>query len=128
MAGTYHLIHHNANYASRRVRCQEGGQYHRHKTHLEESVRSVCGKTLVRNRDKFCNVGIAEPSWDKDWCHDCVRAFPWTEQARKLWLGIHGIETHDNDAWEEWLRTPDGKAVWPGLAESVSAEADTSAA
>ena len=66
MPGTYHIIHANARYATRRVRCYETGRYHRHKTHEEESVSSVCGRTLVSRRDQFCNIGIADPNWKYD--------------------------------------------------------------
>jgi len=112
MPGTYHIIHANADYSSRRVRCYESGRYHRHKTHVEEYVRAVCGTELIRNRDKFCNIGIATPSWDYDWCHKCVRAFPWKDGARKQWQA-KGIETIPAESWADWLETPEGEYAKP---------------
>ena len=98
MSGSYHIIHHHARY-------------------IEESVLAVCGKTLVKGRDDCCNISAATPDWSYDWCHDCVKAFLWNENARKLWREKHGIETLDRDSWERWLHTPKGRAVFPWLSE-----------
>ena len=97
MLGTYHIIHANARYATGRVQCYETGRYHRHKTHEEKSVPSVFGRTLVSGRDQFCNIGISNPSWKNDWCHDCVRAIPWTDEARNIWKE-KGIDTLDSSS------------------------------
>ena len=86
MPGTYHIIHENARFTTKRVRCYGTGRNHRHKTHLEESVSAACGKILVSGRNQFCSIVIADPNWKYDWCHDCVRAFPWPDVARRLWL------------------------------------------
>ena len=92
MPGTYHIIHANARYATRWVPCYETGRYHRHKTHKEQYVPSLCGGTLVEGRDQFCNAIIANPDWNYDWCHGCVRVLPWTDDARGKWLR-KGIDT-----------------------------------
>ena len=92
MPGNYHIIHADANYVAMRVPCEEGGPYHQHQTHTEEVVASVCGVTLATKGDDFCSIDIADPNWNHDWCHDCVRSFPWTAEARRLWLE-KGIDT-----------------------------------
>ena len=99
MPGTYHIIHANARFAMKRVRCYGTGQSHRHKTHLEESVPAACGKILVSGRDQFCNIGIANPYWNHDWCHECVRVFPWTDDAKRLWLkkGVKFLDADQED-------------------------------
>ena len=94
MPGTYHIIT-AVGYAKQRVSCYQTGPGHRHKSHIEESAPSACGRTVVQGRDQFCNISIANPRWDYDWCHDCVRAFSWPDKARKLWLA-KGIETVDH--------------------------------
>lgn len=96
MPGTYHIIPANARFTTKRVRCYGTGRYHRHKTHLEESVSAACGKTLVSGRNQFCSIDITTPDWKYDWCHDCVRAFLWTDVARSVWLK-KGIKTLDTD-------------------------------
>ena len=112
MLGNYHIVHANARYTARRVPCYDSGRYHRHKTHEEKTVLSVCGRTLVRGRDQSCNISIADPYWNYDWCHDCVRAFLWTDEARKIWKE-RGIDTLDFPSWEQWLQTPEGKYARP---------------
>ena len=114
MPGTYHIIHYHANYTRRRVRCYETGSSHRHKTHIQETVPAVCGVTLDRVKDQFCNVGIADPNWTYNWCHDCVRAFPWTNEGRAKWKKA-GIDTLEESAWNEWLQTPEGEYARRGL-------------
>ena len=101
MPGSYHIIHANAQYISKWVPCQESGRDHRHKQHEEETVQAACGRSLVRDRGNFCNVITATPSWDYDWCHDCVSTFPWKDAAREEWLNKHGIETLDVEAWKQ---------------------------
>ena len=94
MPGTYHIIHDHSQWGTRRVPNYGAGSGRRHKTRKEETVIATCGRTLVIGRDQCCNIGIATPEWNYDWCHDCVRAFPWEEDARKMWLK-KGIETMD---------------------------------
>ncbi len=112
MLGTYHIIHYHAQYTTRRIPYYVSGPNHRRKTRLEEIVKSVCGETLVVNKDQFCNLSIVTPSWNYDWCHDCVRAFPWKENARKVWLK-KGIESMDLPSWDEWINTPEGEYANP---------------
>ena len=100
MLGTFHIIHENARFATKRVRCYGTGRYHRHKTHLEESVSAACGKILVSGRNQFCSILVANPYWNHNWCHDCVKVFSWTDDARNAWLE-KGIETLDTDQ-EDW--------------------------
>ena len=94
--GTYHIIWPNARLRSERVRCHIEGNGHRHRYHTEETFQAICGATTPRN--SCCNSTIANPNWTYDWCHDCVKALPWTEQAKKIWLEKHGIDTYANDA------------------------------
>lgn len=70
-------------------------------------------KIIVIGEEQYCNISIATPEWDKDWCHDCVRAFPWKDDARKIWLK-KGIEAMDLSSWSEWLKTPEGEYAKPG--------------
>ena len=111
MLGKYHIIHANAQPIQRRVRCYETGRYHRHNTHVEEFFRSACGETFTLRQNDACNITIANPNWDKNWCHDCVKAFPWTEEARGIWREKHSIETLDHASWEKWVRTSEGSAL-----------------
>ena len=107
MPGNYHIVHANAGPIKRRVRCYETGRDHRHQTHMEEFFQSACGQTLSRRQFDCCNITIADPSWKYNWCHDCVKAFPWAEEGRRIWLEKHGIATLDYDSWKEQLLTPD---------------------
>ena len=34
---------------------------------------ALCGERLVKDRSDYCNTDIANPTWDYDWCHDCVK-------------------------------------------------------
>ena len=104
MPGTYHIIHFDARYRTAPV---GRGQY-RGRTRVEQSTQAACGQFVVRDRDTYCSIKIANPNWAYDWCHACVRAYPWSDDARKLWLG-KGIETLDPASWEQWLQTPDGE-------------------
>lgn len=108
MPGNYHIVWPHAQYVTRRVPYHETGPGHRNKTHTEETITSICGKTLVRYRDQSCGLSIANPEWDYDWCHDCVKAILWTEDARKAWTE-KGIETLDPESWEKWINSPEGE-------------------
>lgn len=114
MSGTFHIIHFHVQSTRRRVPIPV---YERRssqpKTREEERIKVACGKIIVIGEEQYCNISIATPEWDKDWCHDCVKAFPWTEDARKMWLG-RGIETLDSSSWNDWLNTPEGKYANPG--------------
>ena len=114
MPGSYHIIHFNTTYSLVRVKCYEFGRHHRHQTHIEERYPSVCGLTLDRGADRSCNIGIAYPDWNYDWCHVCVKAFIWTDEARKKWAA-RGIETLSLEEWSEWIHTPDGKYARPAM-------------
>ena len=114
MPGNYHIIHFDTTYSQVRVRCYESGRYHRHQTHIEERYPSVCGLTLERSADRSCNIGIASPDWDYDWCRECVKAFIWTDEARKKWAA-KGIETLSPEEWSEWAKTPEGEYARPAI-------------
>ena len=114
MPGTYHIIHFDTTYTQVRVRCYESGRYHRHKTHIEERYPSVCGLTLERRGDQSCNIGIANPDWNYDWCHKCVKAFIWTGEARKTWAA-KDIETLSPEEWSKWIQTPEGEYARPAI-------------
>ena len=106
MLGPYHIIHAYEQPIRRRVRCFETGRYHRHQTHIEEFFRAACGETFSRRESDCCNITIADPNWDKNWCQKCVKMFPWTEKARQIWLDKHGIETLDSESWKRQFATP----------------------
>ena len=95
--GTYHIVRRHAQYFT----TPSGGR-------RKEFIKSVCGKVLARDEDNSCNMAIANPSWNRDWCHDCVRAYPWTEDARKIWLE-KGIEAMEHSSWLEWINSPEGE-------------------
>ena len=101
MPGTYHIVHLNARYFTRWV---DGRK--------REFIGPVCGEDLPRERGQSCNISIATPSWNYDWCHDCVKAFPWTEDARKIWAK-KGIEAMDEHTWNEWINSPEGEYAKP---------------
>ena len=111
MSGNYHIIHADENYSTRRVICYESGRYHRHQTHEERYVQAACGTVVSPDRGDFCNISIANPNWNYDWCHVCVRAFPWTDGAKEMWRK-KGITASNSLEWDEWLKTPEGKSVW----------------
>ncbi len=73
-------------YKARIVLCHETGRFHRHKKHKEEYCNAVCGTEIVRDKDKFCSLAIANPrDWNYDWCRDCVAAIRWKpEYAEEL--------------------------------------------
>ena len=50
---------------------------------------------MVTGREDFCNVSIATPTSGKDWCHDCVKAIPWTDEGKVLSSERHGIDTYN---------------------------------
>ena len=52
---------------------------------VRQTINAACGATLVRYRDEYCNVMIANPEWNREWCHDCVRAFRWPQPTRAAW-------------------------------------------
>ena len=110
MPGTYHIIHANATYRMRRVRCYETGRYHRHNYHDEEYATAACGSEVSRDRSDFCNISIATPDWNYDWCHKCVQSFPWNEEGRTKWEA-RGIKTMGGEEWNEWIETPEGAYV-----------------
>ena len=116
MPGSYHITPVFARYSTHWVPCHETGRYHHHQSHKEERLPSVCGLSLVRGRDQSCSASIANPDWDYDWCHRCVKAMLWNDDARGLW-SEKGIKTLDHAAWKEWIETADGEhargAAWP---------------
>ena len=66
----------DAQLIKRKVPWQETERGYRHKAHFEEFFHSACRRE-VRGNDT-CNTGTADPNWS----HDCVKAFPWTEEDR----------------------------------------------
>lgn len=114
MYSTYHMIHVNARYSPRRVRCYETGRYHRHQFHTEEYARAICGVTLVRDRDQFCNVGIADPRWDYDWCPSCVKLVPWSDKGKQMWVA-RGLEAMNSEEWKAWVESPEARAAFPSI-------------
>ena len=95
-SGNYHIIDPDTQLIRERVRCHQQGSHHRHQYHIEEKFKALCEKVIPR--ENCCNAGIANPNWNYDWCHDCVKAIPWTEDGKKIWLERHGIDTHTEEA------------------------------
>ena len=83
--GRFHIIA-DIPYRTRVVPCYETGRFHRHKKHKEEFCNAVCGREVVRERDRFCSIIIANPrDWKYDWCRDCVATVRWKpEYAEEL--------------------------------------------
>lgn len=57
-----------------------------------QTIRAACGAQLVRYQDEYCNIVIANPKWERNWCADCVRAFHWSEPDRIVWIRLHNIQ------------------------------------
>lgn len=108
MPGTYHILPAHARYTKMRVPCYQTGRYHRHRFCDVERVMALCGATVESGRDDGCNIIIANPNWDKDWCHNCVGIVPWTEPAGKIWQERHGIETLSVEEWQEQHSAQEG--------------------
>ncbi len=71
--GDYHIIH--AMNAPARV----------------QILPSACGKDVPRNK-MVSILAPPNPNWDKDWCHDCVRAFAWEDERKQIWREMHGVK------------------------------------
>ena len=48
--------------------------------HRQDYATALCGLEVVRHRDEYCNVDIANPQWEHDWCVECVCRTIWTEE------------------------------------------------
>ena len=105
MPGTYHILPANARYRKVRVPCYQTGRFHRHKFCEVERAVTLCGAIVEGGREDGCNVSIATPSWDKDWCHKCVGMVPWTEPTREIWRKQHGIETLNMEEWKKMVQS-----------------------
>ena len=97
--GNYHLTHSPAAHTTAPM---EPG---------EEAYRmtpAVCGKLLAENEDDYCNISIADPEWDKDWCEPCVIAIAWSNRFTLKWQerGIGAMELTD---YVQWIRAPEGE-------------------
>ena len=79
MPGSFHILASDAKYEYSR-----GSQ--------TATIKAVCGRTLTRYQDDYCNIAIANPNWDKDWCHDCVKCYRWPGDDVDIWRDLHGIE------------------------------------
>ena len=90
--GVYHIILPTAQLRQERVRCHIENSIHRHKYHIEETFQAICGDRTLR--ENCCNSDIANPNWNYNWCHQCVKLLPWTDEGKRLWLERHGIDTY----------------------------------
>ena len=77
----------------------------------EEAPRmapAVCGRLLAKDEDDYCNISVADPGWDKDWCEPCVIAIAWSNEFTLKWQerGIGAMELTD---YFQWLRKPEGE-------------------
>ena len=61
------------------------GTYHIIPVRFRRFPPALCGERLVKDRSDYCNTDIANPTWDYDWCHDCVKAMKWTDEERRIW-------------------------------------------
>ena len=91
MLSSYHIIPLMGAYYKRNVLCYQGGRDHRHQSHVEEFAPTFCEREVVQGRDNFCSLSIVNPKWNYNWCHVCVQALPWTDEAKELWR-TKGIE------------------------------------
>ena len=112
MPGSYHIIRVNARPYTRSAPCYKGGRYHRHKTCKEEFLPTACGGAVESSKNASCNISIANPDWNYDWCHACVRAFPWNQDGVNGWRK-RGIEALGSMDWAEWVKTPEGEYARP---------------
>ena len=82
----FHIIPVANSYHQRRVPCHQTGRYHRHKTHIEQYIRTLCGKEVVKDRDEYCSISTADPDWPNAWCQACVESTEaWTPEEMKKW-------------------------------------------
>ena len=85
MPGTFHILPAHAAYSVEPT------------THLDEerdfpqTIPAACGVTLTRYRDDYASILVVKPEWQKDWCHQCVRAFRWPVELAERWSNVHGI-------------------------------------
>ena len=95
-SGTYHIIYPWAQLHRERVRRDIDNSTRRHRYHFEETFQAICGATTPR--DSCCNLSIANPNWNYNWCHGCVKAITWNDDGKRLWLERHGIGTYTEAA------------------------------
>ena len=71
----YHIVAPDARY----VGSQRGRE--------ERIVIAVCGAEVKESDPNACNLGIANPDWDYNWCRDCVLFYwdDWTEEGKAKW-------------------------------------------
>ena len=61
------------------------GTYHIIPVRYRRFPAALCGEKLIQGRGNYCNTNTANPDWDYDWCHDCVKAVVWTDEAKGVW-------------------------------------------
>ncbi len=64
--GPYHIVLPDTVPNRVRVRCYEESSNHRHRSHMENQAKAICGAELVENKHGFCSLSIANPTWDKN--------------------------------------------------------------
>lgn len=86
MPGSYHILPPDAAYTLAADPTRYPGD------DIPQTIDAACGKILTRYVDEYASCLIANPVWEKDWCHRCVRAFHWTAAVAQQWKSIHGID------------------------------------
>ena len=96
--GNYHLMHSPAAHTTAPTEPREESPL---------IAPAVCGKLLDKDEDGYCNISVADPEWDKDWCEPCVVAIAWSNQFTLKWQE-RGIGAMELTEYVQWLRTPEG--------------------
>ena len=99
--------------------------------HEQNYGNAICGAEVVRHRDEYCSVHIANPAWNRDWCTGCICRTPWrpdevrTIRERGILAGMEtelaGMEftartgemgeEEQRKCWEEALQRA-GREMW----------------
>ena len=97
--GDYHLIHSFAEYTTMPMGLAEENP---------QTIPAVCQAVLTRFKDGYCNVSIANPDWDKDWCEPCIAGVAWNNELTAKWQA-KGLPAKAFTDYVSWVRTPEGE-------------------
>lgn len=108
-SGNHHLVHTYANYTTISTGADEENT---------QTIPAVCGAVLTRYQDEYCNVSIADPGWDKDWCEPCVVGIAWSNEATAGWRK-RGLDAKELTEYILWLKTPEGEYPRPSFRKYI---------
>ena len=78
----YHILSNVPRYFRRRVKVDD------RKYESQEYAHAVCGAEVIRGQEDGCDFSIVPTvlrGSDRNWCHECVRKFRWTEEDKRKW-------------------------------------------